>query len=309
MRGGTKKLAKTEPGDPAGVGIMRGGEGGTPKVPIGGLAEVDNNSLDELSRFEPPERPPSLARIQEITGHRFSEQWLKYIYNRFKHECPAGRMKFAEFRRLFGTFIPDRLGDSYLERMFCAFCCQQSSASPPHVDYITFEDLVVSLHRLCDENARDNAEWTMRLIGGGGTQPQQITFREFFEFVRSVFTLRGRGDQSERQRNAGSLLMGGTGTSAASLSRESAVARKPTIVRSAAAFASAITTPTAAPAIAHFGRARSSSGTDADALRVASAQRATVLFKELDADEKGFLTANDFERFFARQQRPLVFVS
>lgn len=130
---------------------------------------MDASSLDELSRFEPPERPPTLAQLQvvgirqlwewtqndlsqELTARRFSEEWLKYIYNRFKHvpfppppppphfifllqpkECPSGRMKFPEFRRLLGVFIPDRLSDAYLERMFRAFCQCPSS------DYLTFK--------------------------------------------------------------------------------------------------------------------------------------------------------------------------
>ncbi|KAL3124027.1 hypothetical protein niasHT_005619 [Heterodera trifolii] len=333
VRRGTKKLAKksdssTAPpaGDSAGAPSLAG-------QPTSG-GEVDNSSMDELSRFEPSERPPTLAQIQEMTAHRFSEQWIKYIYNRFKNECPTGRMKFAEFRRLFGVFIPDRVSDAYLERMF--YACQQSccaagvaatalpSSHNAVVDYLTFSDLVVALHRLCDENARANAEWTVRLIAVG-TAPtaqqqyqqqhpqQQISFTEFLEFVRAVFALRGRSDQCERKRKADSLLVAGTGGGASAppqQRRGSTLVRKATIVRSAAMFASAITAPTAGPAIAHFGRAQSSSGADGDAMiRTASEQRALVLFKELDMDEKGFLTTNDFEQFFACQQKPMIFVS
>lgn len=35
-------------------------------------------------------------------------------------ECPTGRMTFTEFKRVFGIFVPYRLSDSYLERMFRA---------------------------------------------------------------------------------------------------------------------------------------------------------------------------------------------
>ena len=46
---------------------------------------MDTVSLDDLSRIEPPEKPPSLEQLQQLTGNRFSLRWLKYTYNRFKN--------------------------------------------------------------------------------------------------------------------------------------------------------------------------------------------------------------------------------
>lgn len=43
-------------------------------------------------------------------------------------------MKLLEFKRLFGAYIPDRLSDAYLERMFNAF-----SYDSLHRDQITFK--------------------------------------------------------------------------------------------------------------------------------------------------------------------------
>lgn len=47
--------------------------------------ESDVNSLNELIRFEPAERPPSLDQIREFTHNRFSDKWIKYMYAKFKN--------------------------------------------------------------------------------------------------------------------------------------------------------------------------------------------------------------------------------
>jgi hypothetical protein len=97
-----------------------------------------------------------------------------------------------------------------------------------------------------------------------------------------------------------------------------------------ALLASAITTPTAAPAIANFvpfvgNPKRGSSSPDQQTIR-AIGRRACLIFKvnrvflrdvygfankqELDIDQKGFLTYQDFERFFnTREQKALIYAS
>ncbi|CAK5009515.1 unnamed protein product [Meloidogyne enterolobii] len=148
---------------------------------------MDTVSLDDLTRIEPPEKPPSLEQLQQLTGNRFSLRWLKYTYNRFKNvskknffnklifpifkkECPTGRMHFTEFRRLFGGFLPDRLNDNYLERVFHAFC-------RTHQEQLSFKDMVVTLSKICDESPESNAEWIMRLINRNVNNNGQISYK------------------------------------------------------------------------------------------------------------------------------------
>jgi hypothetical protein len=53
------------------------------------IQDMESNSLEELSRIEAPEKPPSLEQLDELTRGRFSHRWLKYMYNRFKNViCP-----------------------------------------------------------------------------------------------------------------------------------------------------------------------------------------------------------------------------
>lgn len=241
--------------------------------------EIDTSSLDELSRFEQPEKPPGLEQLQALTHNRFSNKWLKYMYAKFKNECPSGRMRFSEFKRLFGAYIPDRINDAYLERLFHAFCYVSS-----YSDQITFKDLVICLSRLCDDDARANAEWTMQLINRN--RCGQIVFQEFYDFVKSIFMLVGRSDINARKIRSGSLLMN------SSLEGGGTFGKTPT-VRSVAILASAITTPCAAPSL--------TIGSGASTTRTIL-NRASIVFKELDHEEKGYLTVEDLESFFREKQ-------
>ncbi|CAD5232155.1 unnamed protein product [Bursaphelenchus xylophilus] len=152
--------------------------------------EVDEASLSELIKFEPSERPPSLEQLKESTRHQFSNKWLKYMYAKFKNECPSGRMRLPEFKRLFGSYIPHRASDAYLERMFRAFL-----HTSPYTDQLTFKDLIVCLSCLHQHDTKFQAEWTMRLINGNSSS--RISLPEFREFVLSIFLLTG-GDPSKR---------------------------------------------------------------------------------------------------------------
>nr|CAD2185923.1 unnamed protein product [Meloidogyne enterolobii] len=275
---------------------------------------MDTVSLDDLSRIEPPEKPPSLEQLQQLTGNRFSLRWLKYTYNRFKNECPTGRMHFTEFRRLFGGFLPDRLNDNYLERVFHAFC-------RTHQEQLSFKDMVVTLSKICDESPESNAEWIMRLINRNVNNNGQISYKDFLEFIKSVFTLRGKSEQNELKRMQTSIRRATMAEDCSLASSNVRLENKqkqslqhsprpPTTFKTAALLASAVTTPTAAPAIASFvpfvgNSKRESSSPDHEFSRAIN-RRAFFLFEELDSEQKGYLTSTDFERFFTKQKVHLI---
>ncbi|KAK5985141.1 hypothetical protein GCK32_012273, partial [Trichostrongylus colubriformis] len=55
-------------------------------------------------------RPPPLDELARKT--RFNRRWIKYMYAKFKNECPTGRMREAEFRRVLASIIaPERATD------------------------------------------------------------------------------------------------------------------------------------------------------------------------------------------------------
>uniref|UniRef100_A0A914EJL7 EF-hand domain-containing protein n=1 Tax=Acrobeloides nanus TaxID=290746 RepID=A0A914EJL7_9BILA len=151
----------------------------------------DVDSLTDLQKIEPPERP-DYDQLMAYCHGQFSKRWVKYMYAKFKNECPTGRMKLAEFKKLLGVYVPDRISDAYLERMFNAICYNS-----PKRDQITFKDLIECLSLLYMEDGRTHAEWTMRLING---RLDRVYFPEFNEFVKSVFMLVGR-EQMKRNNS------------------------------------------------------------------------------------------------------------
>ncbi|KAK0413561.1 hypothetical protein QR680_006871 [Steinernema hermaphroditum] len=156
------------------------------------VVETDFDMIADLMKVDTTVKPPAIHEILDSTRHRFSPRWIKYMYAKFKNECPNGKMGLPEFKRLFGFYVPNRVSDAYLERMFHAF-----SYNNPDPDTITFSDLVECLSRLNDEDAQTKAEWTMRLMTR--KHSDRIDYGEFCEFVGSVFQLVGR---EERRRQA-----------------------------------------------------------------------------------------------------------
>uniref|UniRef100_A0A1I7Z120 EF-hand domain-containing protein n=1 Tax=Steinernema glaseri TaxID=37863 RepID=A0A1I7Z120_9BILA len=156
------------------------------------IVDTDFDIISDLMKVDTAVKPPGIHEILDQTRHRFCPKWIKYMYAKFKNECPSGRMSLLEFKRLFGAYVPNRVSDAYLERMFHAF-----SYNNPDGDTITFSDLIECLSRLNDEDAQTKAEWTMRLMTR--KHSDRIDYMEFCEFVGSIFQLVGR---EERRRLA-----------------------------------------------------------------------------------------------------------
>ncbi|VDD96239.1 unnamed protein product [Enterobius vermicularis] len=93
--------------------------------------------MAELLKYKDFVHPPSIDELRKQTEEAFSHKYIKYMYARFKNECPTGRMRMAEFKQMFGAYIPDRLTDDYLVRLFNAFSKSKSE--------ITFQVKVINL--------------------------------------------------------------------------------------------------------------------------------------------------------------------
>ena len=84
-------------------------------------------------------------------------------------------MKLSEFKRLFSFYLPDRVSDAYLEKMFKAICYNTvnkdtitfkvSILNPSFKNHtFIFQDLIETLALLHSNDPKINAEWTFRLI-------------------------------------------------------------------------------------------------------------------------------------------------
>ncbi|KAK6048949.1 hypothetical protein COOONC_13545 [Cooperia oncophora] len=143
--------------------------------------------VDDISdRGEVGVRPPPLDELVRTT--RFSRRWIKYMYAKFKNECPTGRMYEPEFRRVLASIIaPERATDQYFSRLFNAFSTDDKKS-------VTFQNLIECLSLIEPHTAESNALWTIRIITG--YQVDHFGFPEFLSFTESVFGL-NEGKQSD----------------------------------------------------------------------------------------------------------------
>nr|CDJ80673.1 EF hand domain containing protein [Haemonchus contortus] len=136
-------------------------------------------------------RPPPLDELARTT--RFNRRWIKYMYAKFKNECPTGRMLEPEFRHVLASIIaPERATDQYFSRLFLAFSSDDKKA-------VTFQNLIECLSLIQPQTAESNALWTIRIITG--CQVDRFAFPEFLSFTQSVFGL-NEGKQVDNYEDA-----------------------------------------------------------------------------------------------------------
>ncbi|KAK6755274.1 hypothetical protein RB195_013943 [Necator americanus] len=143
--------------------------------------------VDEfVDRWEVGVQPPSLDELARTT--RFNRRWIKYMYAKFKNECPSGRMREQEFRNVLSSIIaPEKATDQYISRLFLAFSSDDKKT-------VTFQNLIECLSLVQPKTAESNALWTIRIIAG--CQTDHFAFPEFLSFTQAVFGL-SEGRQGE----------------------------------------------------------------------------------------------------------------
>ncbi|KAL3984621.1 hypothetical protein ACH3XW_35280 [Acanthocheilonema viteae] len=139
--------------------------------------EADESA--ETMKWEANIQPPTIDELRKYTKNAFSYKYIKYMYSKFKNECPTGRMRVAKFKKMFGSYFPSCLDDEYILRLFTAFANGKEE--------MTFQDLMESLTLLCLPTPEANAIWTIRMIKGSDVEA--ITEADLVAFVKSVFRL------------------------------------------------------------------------------------------------------------------------
>ena len=49
------------------------------------FVETDIDSISDLLKYEPPEKPPPMEILMDATRQQFSKEWIKYMYAKFKN--------------------------------------------------------------------------------------------------------------------------------------------------------------------------------------------------------------------------------
>ncbi|VDO24715.1 unnamed protein product [Onchocerca flexuosa] len=130
---------------------------------------MESNELDEIMKWEANIQPPTIDELRTYT----------------KNECPTGRMRIANFKKMFGSYFPPCLDDEYVLRLFTAFANGKEEMT--FKVYFIFQDLMESLALLYLPTPEANAVWTIRMIKG--CDVETITEADLLAFVKSVFRL------------------------------------------------------------------------------------------------------------------------
>uniref|UniRef100_A0A0N5AVQ5 EF-hand domain-containing protein n=1 Tax=Syphacia muris TaxID=451379 RepID=A0A0N5AVQ5_9BILA len=141
--------------------------------------------MAELLKHRDFVHPPPIDELCRQTEEVFSHKYIKYMYSRFKNECPTGRMRMHEFKQMFGSYVLERLTEDYLIRLFNAFSKSKTE--------ITFQDLMDALATLNAATPRSNAVWAIRMMKG--CDDTRVDFQEFSNFVKSVYQLSNKNEK------------------------------------------------------------------------------------------------------------------
>uniref|UniRef100_A0A5S6PIP6 EF-hand domain-containing protein n=1 Tax=Brugia malayi TaxID=6279 RepID=A0A5S6PIP6_BRUMA len=140
---------------------------------------MESDESTEIVKWEANIQPPTIDELRTYTKNAFSCKYIKYMYSKFKNECPTGRMRVAKFKKMFGSYFPLHLDEEYILRLFTAFANGKEE--------MTFKDLMESLALLYLSTPEANAIWTIRMIKGSDVEA--ITEDDLIDFVKSVFRL------------------------------------------------------------------------------------------------------------------------
>ncbi|VDK66766.1 unnamed protein product [Onchocerca ochengi] len=158
---------------------------------------MESDELDEMMKWEANIQPPTIDELRTYTKNIFGCKYIKYMYSKFKNECPTGRMRIANFKKMFGSYFPPCLDDAYVLRLFTAFANGKEE--------MTFKDLMESLALLYLPTPETNAVWTIRMIKG--CDVETITEADLLAFVKSVFRLAMFEKSKENRTSDGGFQM------------------------------------------------------------------------------------------------------
>uniref|UniRef100_A0A7I4YYQ7 EF-hand domain-containing protein n=1 Tax=Haemonchus contortus TaxID=6289 RepID=A0A7I4YYQ7_HAECO len=212
-------------------------------------------------------RPPPLDELARTT--RFNRRWIKYMYAKFKNECPTGRMLEPEFRHVLASIIaPERATDQYFSRLFLAFSSDDKKA-------VTFQNLIECLSLIQPQTAESNALWTIRIITG--CQVDRFAFPR----VRKTDTQTDR--QTDRQTHRQTDRQTDTQTDRQTDRHTDRQTEQTDRMRERNLFG--------------LNEGKQVDNYE-DANKETVQQRATTIFNELDSNGDGIVTLEDMIRFF-----------
>uniref|UniRef100_A0A8B9USM5 Recoverin n=1 Tax=Anas zonorhyncha TaxID=75864 RepID=A0A8B9USM5_9AVES len=96
-----------------------------------------------------------LAELRAST--RYSEEELCRWYEGFQRQCPDGRIRRAEFERIYGTFFPNSEPQGYARHVFRSFDTNDDGT-------LDFREYIIALHLTSSGKTHLKLEWAFSLF-------------------------------------------------------------------------------------------------------------------------------------------------
>ncbi|XP_061299425.1 recoverin [Pezoporus flaviventris] len=119
-----------------------------------------------------------LEELQAST--RYSEEELRAWHERFRRQCPDGRISREDFERLYGAFFPGSEARGYARHVFRSLDANGDGS-------LDFREYVLALHLTAPGRARLKLEWAFSLFDVD--RNGEVSKGEVLEIVTAIFKL------------------------------------------------------------------------------------------------------------------------
>ncbi|VDK69512.1 unnamed protein product [Litomosoides sigmodontis] len=149
-------------------------------------------------------QPPPLDELIRATG--FNKDWIMFMYRNFKQICSNGRMSLQQWRRIFQMIFPKSANTEFADRLF------RVTAGSKIQKHITFEELILCLHRISECNCAHSSSTSSQNSSAHSSKiaqfifllmepddEEQINLDSFEDYAEAVFNLNARSVENNSQ--------------------------------------------------------------------------------------------------------------